>query len=101
MKFVKKIVYIIVTCLVCAGCVTKQGEDISRFKDIVYTPRYAKGFEIMADEGGNMLLRVTQPWQGMAPQPQDLHQFHRRRMFANNLEDYRKDLAMSIQLILD
>lgn len=72
MKFIKKIIYIIVTCLVCAGCVTKQGEDISRFKDIVYTPRYAKGFEIMADEGGNMLLRVTQPWQGIAPQPQTL-----------------------------
>lgn len=42
------------------------------FTNSLYTPKYASGFTIDADEMGNTLVRVTRPWQGDALKEQTL-----------------------------
>lgn len=53
----------------CSGGVKRGAES---FTDSVYTPKYASGFTIDADEMGNTLVRVMRPWQGDALQAQTL-----------------------------
>lgn len=61
-----------ITLLLCVGCgeVKKYGDE--SFTTTVYEPHYASGFVIDADDNGNTLIRVSQPWQGGAVEEQSL-----------------------------
>ena len=61
-----------ITLLLCVGCgeVKKYGDE--SFTTTVYEPHYASGFVIDADDQGNTLIRVSQPWQGGAVEEQTL-----------------------------
>lgn len=61
-----------ITLLLCVGCgeVKKYGDE--SFTTTVYEPHYASGFVIDADDQGNTLIRVSQPWQGGAVEEQSL-----------------------------
>ena len=71
------ILYTFIT-LVCLslGCSGVGVVGDSQFSENHYIPEYASGFCIDADEDGNRLLRVTRPWQGVAPQEQHLAIFN-------------------------
>lgn len=56
-------------CVCCAPYKERSNDD---FSHTVYTPAYASGFEILADDDQNTLLRVTRPWQGDAVVEQTL-----------------------------
>ena len=43
-----------------------------RSADVLYSPYYASGFEILGDENGNRIIRVTRPWQGANVEEQHL-----------------------------
>ena len=61
-----------ITLLLCVGCgeVKKYGDE--SFTTTVYEPHYASGFVIDADDQGNTLIRVSQPWQGSVVEEQSL-----------------------------
>ena len=71
------ILYAVLT-LVCLsfGCGGAGMVDSVQFSDNHYVPEYASGFRVDADEAGNRLLRVTRPWQGIAPVEQSLAIFN-------------------------
>ena len=72
MIFLKNIYLLLLTILISVSC-THQPRGIEReFRHAAYSPRYASGFEILTDERGNTLLRVTRPWQGEAIVEQSL-----------------------------
>ena len=61
--------------LLCVGCVMpnrRSAEELIRSADILYSPDYASGFEILGDENGNRIIRVTRPWQGANVEEQHL-----------------------------
>lgn len=60
----KKIFYIIVLALLSA-CGQRVSFDESIFDEVLYTPRYASGFDIRRhSESGATLITSTNPWQG-------------------------------------
>ena len=60
----KKIFYIIVLVLLTA-CGERVSFDESIFDEVLYTPRYASGFDIRRhSESGATLITSTNPWQG-------------------------------------
>ena len=60
----KKIFYIIVLALLTA-CGQRVSFDESIFDEVLYTPRYASGFDIRRhSESGATLITSTNPWQG-------------------------------------
>lgn len=72
MIFLKNIYLLLLTILISVSC-AHQPRGIEReFRHAAYSPRYASGFEILTDERGNTLLRVTRPWQGEAIVEQSL-----------------------------
>ena len=68
------LIYTLILCI-AVSCVGSKLDDSSDFTEVVYTPRYASGFEIRADRAGNTLLCVTRPWQGDAISEQRLARF--------------------------
>lgn len=68
------LIYTLILCI-AVSCVGSKSDDSSDFTEVVYTPRYASGFEIRADRAGNTLLCVTRPWQGDAIAEQRLARF--------------------------
>ena len=72
MKKIRTILSFTITLLLCAGCGEAIKNSTERFTITVYTPQYASGFVIDADDEGNTLIRVSQPWQGGAVEEQTL-----------------------------
>ena len=70
---------LIITSL-CASCVGGHKHNVESFSTAMFCPDYASGFAISADDKGNALIRVTQPWQGSAVEEQRL------AIFANEEE---------------
>ena len=72
MKILKYITLAMAIFLLSVRC-TDSGEirDFV-FSNTAYTPSYASGFVIDADDAGNTLLRVSRPWQGDAVEEQTL-----------------------------
>lgn len=68
------LIYTLILCI-AVSCVGSKLDNSSDFTEVVYTPRYASGFEIRADRAGNTLLCVTRPWQGDAISEQRLARF--------------------------
>jgi iron complex transport system substrate-binding protein len=56
----------ILTLTLSVSCGGGQSDSTSRFANTTYAPRHASGFVITEDEEGNILIRVTRPWQGEA-----------------------------------
>ena len=63
---------LIITLLFCVSCNSTSNNDAEFFTTTLYTPRYATGFVIDADDNGNTQIRVSQPWQGGAVEEQRL-----------------------------
>ena len=63
---------LIITLLFCVSCNSTSNNDAECFTTTLYTPRYATGFVIDADDNGNTQIRVSQPWQGGAVEEQRL-----------------------------
>lgn len=61
-----------ITLLLCVGCGEVKKYGAESFTTTVYEPHYASGFVIDADDQGNTLIRVSQPWQGSAVEEQSL-----------------------------
>ena len=61
--------------LVSIGCAEVGEKRDFVFDESLYLPANASGFEIVADADGNVLLRVTRPWQGEAVEEQTLALF--------------------------
>lgn len=62
-----KLIHIVVFAIIyslCVSCNSMVSHDPESFVNAVYRPSYASGFTIDADDSGNRLIRVTQPWQG-------------------------------------
>mgnify|MGYP003297350035 CR=1 FL=1 len=72
MIFLKNIYLLLLTILISVSCVHQPRGIEREFRHAAYSPRYASGFEILTDERGNTLLRVTRPWQGEAIVEQSL-----------------------------
>ena len=71
----KHYVYILLVFIISSLCISCGGgvdNGVDSFMSRAYEPRYASGFVIDADDNGNRLLRVTQPWQGSAVEEQRL-----------------------------
>ena len=67
-----EILIIVVISSLCVSCGGVQKRGAESFSTTVFSPNYASGFVIDADEEGNTLVRVTQPWQGSAVEEQSL-----------------------------
>lgn len=91
MKLLVKMTIIVLTIFSLAGCKDNIVKQDYTFSNCLYTPSYASGFEIVADDAGNRLLRVTRPWQGDAIEEQTL------AIFANSTEanGYRGQYIMA------
>lgn len=65
-RFFKNIAIAIIGALLLVGCnAGRESFDVSRFTEEVYTPIYAKGFNIRhSAEDGATLITVQNPWQG-------------------------------------
>ena len=72
MKNLIHILIFVLTLSFYTSCVDAKKIDAESFKTAVYKPKYASGFRIDSDEAGNVLIRVTQPWQGEAVEEQRL-----------------------------
>lgn len=59
--------------LLLVSCSGSRAKDSKFYKDSLYTPKYASGFEITTSEGySSSLIRVTRPWQGEASESFEL-----------------------------
>ena len=67
-----EILIIVVISSLCVSCGGVQMRGAESFSTTVFSPNYASGFVIDADDEGNTLVRVTQPWQGSAVEEQRL-----------------------------
>lgn len=65
-RFFKNIAIAIIGAFLLVGCnAGRESFDVSRFTEEVYTPIYAKGFNIRhSAEDGATLITVQNPWQG-------------------------------------
>ena len=72
MKNLTSIFIFALTLSLFASCSKVKKSDAESFDITIYEPKYALGFTIDTDEGGNKLIRVTQPWQGDAVEEQRL-----------------------------
>lgn len=65
-RFFKNIAIAIIGAFLLVGCnAGRESFDVSRFTEEVYTPTYAKGFNIRhSAEDGATLITVQNPWQG-------------------------------------
>lgn len=75
-----KIASIVAISLLCVCCNRTHKEYHDEFDIEVYTPQYASGFDIRANNEGAILLRVTRPWQGKALTEQRLAIFPTKDM---------------------
>ena len=65
-----------ITLLLCVGCGEVKKYGAERFTTTIYEPQYASGFVIDADDEGNTIIRVSQPWQGSVVEEQTLAIFN-------------------------
>lgn len=72
MKCLLKIFAVALIGSLFVGCSGGEKRGAESFANRVYTPQYASGFTIDADDRGNTLVRVTRPWQGDAIKEQTL-----------------------------
>lgn len=72
MKCLLKIFVVALIGSLFVGCGGGEKRGAESFANRVYTPQYASGFTIDADDRGNTLVRVTRPWQGDAIKEQTL-----------------------------
>lgn len=72
MKNIALSLSLIITLLFCVSCNSTSNHDADSFITRLYTPRYATGFVIDADDNSNTLIRVSQPWQGATIEEQRL-----------------------------
>ncbi len=70
MRNVKNTLIVISILLVSIGCSSRNKISTEDFTTVLYTPRYASGFEIRGDENGNSLISVSKPWQGDGDMPE-------------------------------
>lgn len=72
MKVLVHISLLVATLFILVSCAGGGKKRDFTFATTIYHPTHASGFEIVADETQNTLLRVTRPWQGEAVAEQSL-----------------------------
>lgn len=80
MKVLSKIGLMLAIALLCVCCNRTSNGHHDGFDMEVYTPQHASGFDIVANNEGVHLLRVTRPWQGEAVTEQQLAIFPTKAM---------------------
>ena len=62
---IKRLYILLLSALLFSACHHSEPFDVELFNEVLYSPRYAEGFEIRRHaESGASLIISTDPWQG-------------------------------------
>ena len=62
---IKRLYILLLSALLFSACHHSEPFDVELFDEVLYSPRYAMGFEIRRHaESGASLIISTNPWQG-------------------------------------